>query len=1244
MLLRKFAILPADVEFTPFRPALQERFLGRFHRGVQELVDLPDSEWAQHFEDEVKWARGEQGNPRQQSLYQAVWLLLRDLLRVGWTLRWNGRTATPEIAPPPSEERPRSTAAIQEHKQIRRSMMAHERQLRLAQARDFLLRVEKPPRGMPISALVADGTELAADLRRVNAITDTSARHAALGEIVQPYLQLVEEGVRCSHTGQLLHDIWRYFRLTWASPPYNTPGRSLFYLVRDAARPYHPVIGIASLENTPIVIGVRDDTLGWSVDSFEKELATAVESASTSEEAEPIIRRAFNHLLHNIDQAVVNINPQDLCSIDEIQAPTPQVVRRLSDSAAAFSNARVEALRAWAVFQSQPVGGADTALQRSPFGNISTEAQSLLFKKKRATELARLLGARLMINQFLEAGHIEMTWQRWCKSDRGRSAVRTGLVAIKSQHVGTSMLELNVCGAIPPYNHLLGGKLTALLMCSPQVAADYRRRYGEAQSEIASQLKGEPVVRPAELVYIGTTSLYTAGASQYNRLKIPAGLLRGDAPEVRYEYLGDTVGYGTSHISDATTAALEDAASDDFIQVNHVMGEGISPKLRILRWGLDTLFREGQRTLSDRLSMHYMPRRVYGVQLAENAKDYLQGDASRPRYIWDEDLVPTEGTTRVANFWRTRWLDSRLSHTPALDAVAQFQKDSLCLSYELEGQPKPDWAYTLIKSNIQPPIDMLVLDKQMSGNEPLLLSDDELQRRLIRELYRGSSGFADDTPLDDLRKLHARSKLDDAIRRHIEARRSVILTGNPGDGKTHLLRILADEISTLGAVVEEDASAVPNDEIVAHWRSAQEEGRPYFLAINESVLFNLAKAYPDFTPLTEARAQVIGAISYDGPHTFPVEEVVVFDLSHRNTLSEQMVNGVLDKMTTPMMLPRCSACPARGCDLMRNRVLLTEPEQRVRHRLQSILDRITRRGIHVTMRDLQAFISFLLFADRDCAAMLRQSDEAALALPQLPYRGEGPLFTAMRTVFDPVAVSHPIYDDELVNNFFARDDWLTEDVADGGSLDPSALERFEHRKRAFYFYHRQGEALLAQAGDDEQAFAVFLAERNDRRAVRSIIQKLGMFFGRAADGDQLPVWQSHRYDQSAQRMIYAVQQRDYRDFELVRPYLVDHMAEAFELSDDHRVLRLRDNRRAELRIDFALFQLLHQAAQGLPALLLQPDLTRRIWQFLEQLTDRTRSQDRDVKVQILDTVSGEQLTVIIDTEEKGYVSITRKDR
>ena len=72
-----------------------------------------------------------------------------------------------------------------------------------------------------------------------------------------------------------------------------------------------------------------------------------------------------------------------------------------------------------------------------------------------------------------------------------------------SWHIGSSMMELNVCGAIPPYNEILAGKLVALLATSPQVIHDYKERYSDKASMIASRLKGEDVFRPADLVYVG---------------------------------------------------------------------------------------------------------------------------------------------------------------------------------------------------------------------------------------------------------------------------------------------------------------------------------------------------------------------------------------------------------------------------------------------------------------------------------------------------------------------------------------------------------------------------------------------------------------------------------------------------------------------------------------------------------------------------------------------------------------------
>src|SRR5207248_41884 len=121
-------------------------------------------------------------------------------------------------------------------------------------------------------------------------------------------------------------------------------------------------------------------------------------------------------------------------------------------------------------------------------------------------ELARMLQARLRLREvkdaFLDPEHTASVLYL----DETRSAISMALLANKSRCIGSNLMEITTCGAIQPYNHLLAGKLTALLLLSPQVADDYRRRYGSEPSIISSLLKNEPLVRDSTLVYLGTTS------------------------------------------------------------------------------------------------------------------------------------------------------------------------------------------------------------------------------------------------------------------------------------------------------------------------------------------------------------------------------------------------------------------------------------------------------------------------------------------------------------------------------------------------------------------------------------------------------------------------------------------------------------------------------------------------------------------------------------------------------------------
>jgi Domain of unknown function (DUF4338) len=71
-----------------------------------------------------------------------------------------------------------------------------------------------------------------------------------------------------------LLELWRYFRYTWSLEYRSAPARQLPLLVRNAARPGHPIIGIALLASPVIRTRPRDKWIGWTFETFVQKLST----------------------------------------------------------------------------------------------------------------------------------------------------------------------------------------------------------------------------------------------------------------------------------------------------------------------------------------------------------------------------------------------------------------------------------------------------------------------------------------------------------------------------------------------------------------------------------------------------------------------------------------------------------------------------------------------------------------------------------------------------------------------------------------------------------------------------------------------------------------------------------------------------------------------------------------------------------------------------------------------------------
>lgn len=1186
----------------PFRPKLEGDFRIRFYNAVAGINEAtPIIDIVAIANQEIAWVEDEcPFNLDQRKKYRAVWFLFRDLVRASWKACY--RDGVLFMSLPTINGTGMHDTSSPEVKALLRGWMSESRHERLVAYSDFIIHMEKPnSNGYSILDLVANGDEL------THRLEQAKSGAIAVEDAVKPYLQLVRENERDSFTGLKTSEIWRYFRLTWSTPAETTPGRTMQYLIRDAAHPMHAVMGIASLENCAVQITSRDDYLGWNQKAFiDRILSLEVEDA----------KNEFQTLLRYIEDGISGIDYSELCTTAVIEKPTEENIKMLLDEAANAEQQRQSALR-------DTLDSEIAEDDKSDLGSISVETEKALYRRKRAEQLARLLFAKKQISDLISETAFDEKWMDFCKNDNGISAIRSALVAQKTKHIGSSMMELNVCGAIPPYNEILGGKLVALLATSPQVIHDYKERYADKSSEIASRLKGAPVCRPADLVYVGTTSLYYVGSSQYNRLRIPGSVFDSNF-DIVWKQIGMTIGFGTLHISKATTLSLSEATTDGFTRINHVFGEGASPKMRLLTMSIRELLESTNEDSKD-FSKHAMSRIVYGACLASNTKEYLLGKESAPKYYTDMDKYQ-EGTDKIVHYWQTRWLSSRLNYEPIYEKIKSFDLEAFKVSSQIESGE--EWSFSKLKEVKCMP----ETDEKQTGLQ------------FVRDFYRGSSAFADHMDQTLLSKIHLVTRLDDAIVEAAVEGKDIVLTGNPGDGKTHIIRVLKDKLEKKGKniVVEIDASTLSNEAIYKNWKAARDNNKPYVIAINAAVLYSLYQFVPSFAPIKSAYEQMLHAVVFHNEDSLD-SDVIVYDLSKREALTGEIISQAIDKLTDDKHYHECNTCPMKdSCEVHKNRRFLRY--KLFQEGLMAVLQRAALQGYHATLREVQSFIAYLIFGNRTCKQIQQTTGNHKYDLVNLIYSGNGGLFDAIRKSIDPINISHPVWDERIISNDIPADSW-TEDYeipAEAIAFDNSTL--FQLRKRQFFFFNKSGKELLNILDDDVARFQDFI-KLDSKKAVKELIRKLNIFFGaEKASNSDLQIWAGHRYDNEPRKVLISVGSIRQNELQIGYPELSRTMKSGIDMTSNYVRLEKKESPSIYLKVDYGMYILLSAAERGVPVLFMESDLVKKVWRFIEQLQSTEAIDSDEVKVSLMDIQNKKKITVTIDRDEKKYVEIESSKR
>lgn len=1188
-----------------FRPEIGDD--GTAYSTLRRLAKL---ERAEAVERLTAFAHGQTARATKALKARVSATLLRDLLEIGWDVKV---TAHHIYARPPLRTSPADRKVL-----IRQQLLyGRNDQLCEDSHRRFLFALERPSKYSscrPVTDLIADGRRLAEQLRPIAALPRRE-RADALRSLCQPYLQLVSEE-RDAFTNIRLSDIWRYFRHSWSTRYRQSPGRNQYYLVRDAAQPNHPVIGITALGNTVMQLTPRDQRLGWTIEGL-------LEFCRSGEVTDHELLRAFRERLEeDFDQIYHDDLPVDRRidhSVDD------ETLSRLAVIEQDANRDREDALRADDESTTRRVEDLSQA-------RLLELTKMPLYRAKRARAIREILRAY----RTLATWHIGLA--DLADTEYGTWALNVAIKQLKKRFSATSMMELTVCGAVAPYNHLLGGKLVCLMMMSPRVVSDYRDRYSGTVSVIASQMAGRPITKEPALAFLGTTSLYTDHSSQYNRVRLPMGTVAGQRIPIEYLQFGRTEGFGSPNLSAETElglAAIAEATSG-YRNVNFVFGEGQSPKLRQLREGFAALGLNQTNLLQ-----HGAPRIIYGVPLAKNVKRLLLGVDKAPDSAID--AVAEDAESQIANFWVDRWLASRLDHAPALEAVSK-------------SSPLTERVSRLIPERTieaaQRPLSFRTATGQRNEMEDEVKADERLE--FIRLLYRNESAFSDHVPLARLKELNIKTNLEDVVRKIVRNGGSVVITGNAGDGKTHAISLMKKELKE--AEVITDASEFASAEIAAKWQAARDAGKPFCIAINEGPLVDLIRDHRAKHPwLEDIRDQLMRLVVYkpleatkDDGESWKVQpgETVIVDLSLRRVLSADLTRSIINKLTDDQWYRACASCPVRQrCAVTYNRTMLrTEPP---RERMAQLLSAVGKSGVKVTFREALAFVSYAIFGGKTCSELAEIGAGEEARYYWNAFEGEGTIFDLLAKGIDPMKQTNPQVDEDLWRGRLESAAFSGNDLVpiEQQNLDELAdkenrnfANEFTALKRRWYFEHKDGRLLdfsdASKLFDDLQDTTTVMAIRLGR-----LISLINKWWNRNGEAKQeaLRLWTRLSYQPRARSHAMvsglAVNRNKLR---LYRPELAPVLRRAFgQQPANHLLFASGDAPRfARLVVDTKLLEGLLQSSFADA----QSEISRRLGQFNDALAQYGDNSSDVRTVEVIDPQSELRATVVVDLVNRRYDS------
>jgi hypothetical protein len=385
----------------------------------------------------------------------------------------------------------------------------------------------------------------------------------------------------------------RIFRLgvrTWSMPYRGREGRSRRFVAMIQTVDGHVPVGILEVGDDAPVSRLRDELLGLTA-------PTASAWIQSNERPRETAEIAADHLAA-IRRTLLPIDP----------------VKGDASCGEILSRSDYWAERA----RGRSVGPADR-----------------LFEKKRIIYMLRLAQGESSLRAFAH-GDEDALFSR---------EFREGVRALHDLVVPRVHLEATICGALPPFGEVLGGKLVAALMAHPAVRSIPLGGRSTILREVFNIAALEAILPAHGLLCITTKGLYSRHSAQYHGVVFPGQ----DDARVKLRKIGETEGATTALFSNEVgqIALRVHQGGFDSGRVARVYGAGGAKRHRIL------MSVAADMGIPGALLNAGIRRPVYGALLARNATEVIWAGKG-PEWLISQDAA-TAYEQAVHSHWCSRW-------------------------------------------------------------------------------------------------------------------------------------------------------------------------------------------------------------------------------------------------------------------------------------------------------------------------------------------------------------------------------------------------------------------------------------------------------------------------------------------------------------------------------------------------------------------------------------------------------------